>query len=85
MEYQLTPLVQYVALYYLYVVTYQLARKYADFSKCLCEFSTGVFGIQNYSGFNRDRWTNVKATLITTSKTAKSKKPLFWSSKIAIF
>ncbi len=47
---------------------------------CLCEFSTGEFGIQNYSGFNRDRWTprsnvkhreDVKATLVMTAKSKK--------------
>ncbi len=26
-------------------------------SRCLCQFSTGTFGANNYSGFNRNTWT----------------------------
>ena len=27
-------------------------------SRCLCQFSTGTFGINDYSGFNRSTWEN---------------------------
>ena len=52
-------------------------------SKCLCKFATGVFGVHDFSGFDRNSWVfctnnkhreDVKATLNMMSKTARSKK-----------
>ena len=52
-------------------------------TRCYCNFSTGIFGKMDYSGFNRDSWTfrsnekhreDVKATLACTSRTAREHK-----------
>ena len=52
-------------------------------SKCFCNFGAGVFGTQNNPGFNRDTWNfrsnekhreDVRATLNTSSKSARAKK-----------
>ena len=52
-------------------------------SKCFSEFSTGVFGVQDYSGFERSQWrprTNQKhredaeATRLVHTKTGRAKK-----------
>ncbi len=52
-------------------------------SRCYGQFGTGVFGVRDYSGFDRAKWTlrsnnkhraDVKATLACTSKTARECK-----------
>ncbi len=52
-------------------------------SRCYCNFGTGVFGVQNYSGFDRANWTmrtndphrdSVGKTLDCSSKTARERK-----------
>ena len=52
-------------------------------SRCYCNFGTGVFGKQNYSGFNRDTWVyrsnlkhreDVQLTLQCTSKSRCQQK-----------
>lgn len=52
-------------------------------SRCYCDFGTGTFGVQNYSGFNRANWSmrtdrshraNVDKTLACSSKTARERK-----------
>ena len=69
------------------VVTCLLVERFVDLctanlgcSRCYCNFGTGVFGKQNYSGFDRAKWirrTNqkhrddVEITLTCLSKSAQ--------------
>ena len=52
-------------------------------SRCYCNFGTGQFGKQNYSGFDRTSWIlrnnlkhreDVKCTLVHSSKTERQRK-----------
>lgn len=52
-------------------------------SRCYCNFGTGVFGVKNYAGFNRQNWKprsnnahrrDVESTLKCSSKTQRNKK-----------
>ena len=52
-------------------------------SRCYSNFGTGVFGVQNYSGFDRNKWearteqkhrNNIKKILACTTKTERERK-----------
>ena len=63
-------------------------------SRCYCNFGTGVFGKQNYSGFDRAKWilrTNqkhrddVEITLTCSSKSATNPKRVNWVVATQVF